>query len=485
MTSKLTTAFLATLAALPLSARPAAAQPMTLNQCIDVALKKNPDVASATYEVDAAEALRKAARGGFMPRLRLEGGIQRWDKKQEVDLTTSIGESVTPMIAGPLRQVAINNGLRPLNNSEFQAAVGAAMLEAGVSNEPMVVRPQVTWSGSATLVQPLTSLWTVKEGYDARKLGVKVAEIGRKTTDRDVAFQVTEAYYRLLQAMRMAEVAQKSVDNIDAQVKRSDAFYRQGTVGKNDLLRAQLGLASAKQRLIQAKGGVELARGRLAMLMGLPPEAPISPADTVDDVKPAPIMPADVAESRAVADRLELKQVSARIEQARAGEGLAKSKMIPQINAVGSVQVAPKTAFTPDNFAAFVGVTASWDIFEGGATYYGISEARSRVAQAQAARRKAEDGIRLEARSAQVNLITATEALETARAAVVQAEENFRIEQKRYEAADNTSFDVLDAENQLTTARGQHQAAIYEYLIAQSNLARATGETSPSLGSNP
>lgn len=483
MTRTLTTAFLFISAALPLSARPAAAQSMSLSQCIDVALKKNPDVASAVYEIEAAEAQRKSARGGFMPRLKLDAGIQRWNSAATTDFMSGMVGLVNAGLA--------NNNLKPINPADFfdkTTLLGSSPQYAPLGpalTQPLEVRPQVTWSANITLAQPLTALWTVKEGYDARKLGVDVAEISRKTTDRDVAFQVTEAYYRLLQATRMAEVAQKSVDNIDAQVKRADAFFRMGTVGKNDLLRAQLGLAAAKQRWIQAKGGVELARGRLAMVMGLPPETPIAPADSVEDVKPAPIMPADAAESRAVSDRLELKQVDARIEQAHAGERLAKSRMIPQVNAVASLQFAPETAFTPYTHSWFVGAVASWDIFEGGATYYGIEESRARVAQAQAARRKAEDGIRLEARSAQVNLITATEALETARAAVEQAEENFRIEQKRYEAANNTSFDVLDAENQLTTARGQHQAAIYEYLIAQSNLARATGETSPRTGSNP
>jgi outer membrane protein TolC len=66
--------------------------------------------------------------------------------------------------------------------------------------------------------------------------------------------------------------------------------------------------------------------------------------------------------------------------------------------------------------------------------------------------------------------------MEVAKHAVEQAEENFRIEQRRYESTSNTSFDVLDAETQLTTARGQYQAAIYDYVIAQSNLARAMGE---------
>jgi outer membrane protein TolC len=311
-------------------------------------------------------------------------------------------------------------------------------------------------------------------------MGVDLAGLQRKATRRDVAFQVTEAYYRVLQAMRLVDVAQKSVENIDAQVKRAQSFYRAGTVGRNDVLRAELGLAAAQQRLIQANGVVVLARGRLATLMGLAPDAAIEPADSIADVTVGPVIPAAQAEDRAVADRLEMKEIAAQTEQARAAESLAKSKMLPQVNAVANyTHSSPTSMFAPKQDIWFIGATASWDIWEGGGTYYGIDEAKARLAQALAARRKAENAIRLETRSAHVNVTTAAEALAVARHAVEQAEENFRIEQKRYESTDNTSFDVLDAENQLTTARGQLQAASYDYLIAQSNLSRAIGQQNP------
>jgi outer membrane protein TolC len=424
-----------------LAARTAAAEPMTLAKCIDVALQGNPDITSANLEVEATTAQSKSARGAFGPRLHLDAGIQRWDK---------------PL---PFNLGSLNSLLPP---------------SATFPN----IRDQWTWSVGATLAQPITSLWTIDEGYVLRQMGVDVAEIQRKSARRDVAFQVTEAYYRLLQAMRMAEVAQKSVENIDAQVKRAQSFFRAGTVGRNDVLRAELGLAAAKQRLIQTNGGVVLARGQLARLMGLPPDSPIDPADKITEAPAGPLIPASQAENRAVADRLEIKEIAKRIDQAEAGVSLAKSKMLPQVNAVANYTHTVGSQFSPTN-AWFIGGTASWDIWEGGGTYYGIDESKARMAQALSARRKAEDGIRLETRSAHVNATTAAQALTVAREAVEQAEENFRIEQKRYESGDNTSFDVLDAENQLTTARGQLQAATYDSLIAQSNLARAIGQQNP------
>jgi outer membrane protein TolC len=447
-----------------LAARPATAAPMTLAKCIDVALHGNPDITSANLEVDATTAQRNSARGAFGPRLHLDAGLQRWDSPLTANLFSPIF-GVCPTC--PWRTTRDSTPL-PIESD---------------LNKTIELRAQTTWSASVTLAQPIASLWTINEGYALRKMGVDLAGLQRKAAHRDVAFQVTEAYYRVLQAMRLAEVAEKSVENIDAQVKRAQSFFRAGTVGRNDVLRAQLGLAAAQQRLIQASGGVVLARGRLATLMGLPPDAAIEPADSITEVTVESLMPAAQAENRAVADRLEMKEIAAQTEQARAGESLAKSKMLPQVNAVFNyTHTSPSTMFAPKQDIWFIGGTASWDIWEGGGTYYGIDEAKARVAQALAARRKAEDGIRLETRSAHVNVTTAAQALDVARHAVEQAEENFRIEQKRYESTDNTSFDVLDAENQLTTARGQLQAATYDYLIARSSLARAIGQQSPTEG---
>jgi outer membrane protein TolC len=420
----------------------ARAESLTLDQCVASALKNNPDIATADFEIDAATAMKNKAIGSYGPRVKLEAGVQIWDRSMPFDL-------------GPLNAFLLTNGITLPN-----------------------LRDQVTWSFGATIAQPLGALWTIHEGYALTKLGVDVAKIEREVSQRNVAFKVTEAYYRVLQAKRMAEIAQKSVEQVDAQVHKAQTFLDRGAVARNDVLRAKLGLATAQQRSIQTKGNVFLATSRLATLMGGPAGLDIDPVDQGEGVSTKAPPSTTEAEERAIRDRAELREVGLRTEQARAGVSLAKSKMLPQINLVGNYTHTVGQMFALDN-AGFIGATASWDIWEGGGTYYGIDEAKARVSQALSARRKAEDMIRLDVRSAHIGVTTAAEALEVAKQAVEQAEENFRIEVKRYESTSNTSFDVLDAETQLTTARGQNQAAIYDYIIAQSNLARAMGEKHP------
>jgi outer membrane protein TolC len=435
-------AFIVAAVLAPVGAR---AETLNLDQCVSIALKENPDVTGANYEVAAAVAKKNQARAGYSPRLKLEAGVQRW------------GSGFSVPLFGIVAQACGQN------------------CDSTLLMEPMTLRPQWTWSAAATIAQPIGALWTVREANVLTKLGIDVAEIRRKSARRDVAFQVTEGYYRLLQVKSMAAVAEKSVEQVTAQVKRARTFFERGAVARNDVLRAELGLAAAQQRMIQAHGMVTLARSRLATLLGRSPDMDLDVVDVTGEPAAVPAVPVVQAEQRAVDTRFELKEISTRIDQAGASVRMAKSKMVPQVNAVANYTRQTSSLLgLPE--AWFVGATASWDIWEGGSTYYGIDDSKAQLAQVIEARRKAEDMIRLDARNAHVGLTTSAEALEVAKHAVEQAEENFRIEQKRYESTSNTSFDVLDAETQLTSARQQHQAALYDLIMAKANLDRAMGD---------
>jgi outer membrane protein TolC len=134
----------------------------------------------------------------------------------------------------------------------------------------------------------------------------------------------------------MAAVAEKSVDQVTAQVKRARTFFERGAVARNDVLRAELGLAASQQRLIQANGMVSLARGRLATLMGRSPDTEVDPVDITGEPTARPLLPVGQAEQQAVDTRFEIKEIAAHIEQATAGVRMAKSKMVPQVNAVAN-----------------------------------------------------------------------------------------------------------------------------------------------------
>ena len=401
-------------------------------EAVSIALQRNPDALASEVDVKVAEATRAEVNGTFYPRLHLDANVQQW-------------------------------------NSPFAINFGGAAF---------TVRDAFTWQVGPSLIQPLTGLWTIYDQYKVQDLGVDVAAIRRRVTRREVAFQVVQAYYRLLEAQRLVDVAETSVAQLEAQQKQAQSLFDNGVIGKNDLLRAGLALARARQRAIQTRGNVMLARGQIDALLGSSPDEPFEPVPFTGDPPATDEASLQSAEQRAVAQRLELAVVDRSIAQADHGLSAAKKKLVPQLNAVANYTHTAGSPFQQEN-AAYVGLFLAWDVWDWGATPGGIDEASAKVEQARVARRKLQDQVRLEARQAFVNADTAREALAVARTAVAQAEENYRIVSKKFEAAAATSFDMVDAEALLTQSRGQVETALYDLLIARAALQRATGTPLP------
>jgi outer membrane protein TolC len=408
---------------------------------VTIALRDNPESRSSEVEIEGAKETRSGVRGHLLPSLRAEGHVQQWNSAFELPFAL-------PGTPGP----------PPV----------------------LTVRDAFTWDATVSVMQPVTGLLNIYDRYKVESLGVDVAQIKRDVTRRDLAFRVGETYLRLLESERLAEIAKASIVQLEAQRKQAQSLLANGVIGKNDELRAELALASAKQREIQGRGQVVLVRGRLAALLGLSPDTPIEPAPVSGDPPAIGEPTVEIAESKAASQRLEIREVTARIGREDARVSVARTKLYPNVSAIGSYQHVEGSAFAQKN-AAFVGLVGSWDVWDWGATSSGIGEAESKREQARLARTTLENDVRLEARKAFVDVASAREALAVAKTAVAQAEENYRIVTKRFEAAEGTSFDVVDAEALLTQARGQVEDAYYGYLIARMALQRATGAATPTV----
>jgi outer membrane protein TolC len=65
--------------------------------------------------------------------------------------------------------------------------------------------------------------------------------------------------------------------------------------------------------------------------------------------------------------------------------------------------------------------------------------------------------------------------MESHRAAIISAEENLRVVNKKYEVSTATSVEVLDVQGSLTQAKGNYSVSVFDYYIAWANLQRASG----------
>jgi outer membrane protein len=122
-----------------------------------------------------------------------------------------------------------------------------------------------------------------------------------------------------------------------------------------------------------------------------------------------------------------------------------------------------------------VGLSVSFDLWNGGLTKSQTEQARAQLAQARDVRKQLEDLAVLEVTQSRLALAQAREKIRVAGAAVGQAEENLRAFRDRFRQGVALNSEVLDAEVMLLQARLARTQAAIDLVLAQARLEKALG----------
>jgi outer membrane protein TolC len=122
-----------------------------------------------------------------------------------------------------------------------------------------------------------------------------------------------------------------------------------------------------------------------------------------------------------------------------------------------------------------VSVKAQWSVFDSGLIHSEIKQNEALLSKAQYTAKQKRDSVALEVRQAYLNMTAAEKNIDTAKVAVDQAEEDFKIAQVRYSSGVGTNLDVMDAEVSLTQAKNNYIKALYDYNTSKAKLDKAMG----------
>ncbi len=443
---------------------------LTLKQAVDLAMEQNLELKIEQEKVAEAEATRKSVRGHFGPKVMVEGNVMIWDSSLDFDLGFGSFDmsSFNPADYG-LTQKEI---LALTSNMDLLTGLFKLM---GFDSMDMTVRDQVTASFSATLAQPLTPLISLYKGYSATRYASQAASLTLAAKRSDIAFKVTDTYLKMMQARRFEAIAQTGVDQVKAHLAMAQKYREAGLIGKQEVLKAQVELARARERVIQARYGARMAAAALNLYIGLPMSERVQPVEQVKDPPPPLALALQRCIKDALGQRADLKSVAALGKAAEAGKARILWDFLPQISAIASYQYTHgQGTFMPEN-AFFGGAVLSWELWDWGAKYFSMKAAGAKARQATLGQRLLREAIALEVQNAYLGLRKSEETLAVARVAINEATEGYRIEQKRFEARSNTSTDVLDAQLALTRAELTYTTSLYAYYMARAGLARAMG----------
>ncbi len=178
--------------------------------------------------------------------------------------------------------------------------------------------------------------------------------------------------------------------------------------------------------------------------------------------------------------RPEVLSINESILQTEDGILGARSRYYPHVSAFaqyyreGNDFFANNNEFTNSNNAA-IGVRMDWNLFEGGKTDASIKELRYRQRSLEELRRDLLQQISLQVEDAYEQLQVARANIETAQAALKQAEENQRMTTLQYREQLVIFLEVLNAQVFVAQSRADYFQALYGYQLAWADLERAVG----------
>jgi outer membrane protein TolC len=291
------------------------------------------------------------------------------------------------------------------------------------------------------------------------------ANYQRRSVVADIVLEVKEAYIEILRARRNVETEGKSVELLAQQRHDTQLRLEQGLIARNDLLRVDVEMATAQQRLALAEGRFEITRKVLAKALG----RALDSEETISDFSLEPAPPGQEEELRQemFAKRSELHYLRSLLAAQKSGRKAVQGDLMPDVDLVLSYDRfgnngLPQTGDADYDSESRAIVQASWTLFSGFDTSYELVERKHEIRARQEEIKSTEDQLTLQLQTALEAFRVSERNLATAVTAVTQAEENYRVNENRYQANIATTVDLLDAQEFLTRARNEKVKAQYD-----------------------
>jgi outer membrane protein len=396
---------------------------LTLNQCIDIALKNNPTIRASMFGVDVNQSRVGEARSGYYPQVSASGSYAR---------------------------------VHPQPNTV-------------IFNTPAEFDQYLT---GFSLNQTILDFGKISQQVDISKYNLESSRSDLNTTQDTITLSVKQAYYGVLQARRNRDVAADVLKQFQLHLDQAKGFYDVGTKARIDVIKAEVDLSNAKLSLINAENALKIAWVTLSNVMGTTDVPEYAIEDNLSFQKYA--ITSEEAMARAFENRSDLKSIVAKRQAAEANISFAQSGYYPVLSGFANYNWAGQTTSSLDHYWNY-GVQLTVPLFSGFLTQQQAAEAKSNLYILKANEDSLRQQVLLDVRQAYLNLQAAEASIATAELAAAQAKENLDLANGRYAAGVGSPIEVSDAFATYVAAQANYTGALSNYKIAQATIEKSMG----------
>lgn len=430
-------------------------RPITLQDAVSLALTTNQDVEISRLNINRSLAELQEAKAALYPTLRSSLGA---NNQQSAGAGASAGADATGVDA-----------------TGASAGAGTTSASANQLGTPPIGNSGVTNSlnGSLSLSYDIYDGGNRGASIRSAKKQVRLNQLALEQTIEETSLQVASDYYALQSAQAQVDIEQAAVEDATQTLKDAELLEQAEAGTKFEVLQAKVELAQAKQTLKTEQANQAIAQRQLSDTLNIGQKVELQ---TKGEITPVASWKLSLPKSIVAAykNRAELKQFLLEREINTEQRQVALAENRPTVSLVASYDLQEQIDDGSDIADGYsVGATVDWAFFDGGA-----ARARAEQASTDAEIDKAEfanqrDTIRLEVEDAFYNLNANRDNIKTANDALGTSEESLRLARLRFQAGAGTQTEVIDAQTELTTARGNLLNAIIDYNQSYAELQRA------------
>ncbi|MES2109868.1 MAG: TolC family protein [Bacteroidota bacterium] len=410
---------------------------LSLKEAITLAKSQNIAIGVARQEEKAANEDMADARNGMLPSIAVNAGYQRYTK-------------LTLFENGLHNAYSIDR--KPSANGASQSTEMAFNLYSGGKNRALI---------------------------QERQAGKYLAGINSRDQAGNTSLQLVFRYLELVKLFNQRKLITDQSERARTRLKTINALYKNQRITRSDVLRAELVLANVQLDSIHNQNDITIANNKVSVLLHLPDNTHILPADSANMNRPDPEELARLTGSGEQGSyAVQRTGALANIQSARL-KGI-KGNAMPTATLVSAYGFSyPNYLFFPpvDQLYSigYIGAKVSYNLSSLYHNKHKVTAAEIRLDEIRQEQQLVQDNTREELKALLIRYNESLNRVAVMRQSIVQAGVNYRIVNTKYFNQLALLTDLLDADNLYQEASYNLISAETEASLIYYNLLYTTG----------
>jgi TolC family type I secretion outer membrane protein len=396
---------------------------LTIDQCIEIALKNNPQIKIAESNIQLSSANLKSSRSSIFPQVSLQSG---WTK----------------------------------NGGNF--FVGPTSREANYQNYSYGFNAQMLIFDFGKTYSRISAASDLNDASETDFVNAK----------QNLILDTYIAYFSYLAAQRIYKVSSQEVLQAKDHLNQAKAFYEVGRSPRFDVLKAQTDLENANVNLLNAENNIRISELQLENVLNTKLET--FKLHDILEIKRDSI-DENSAIATAINERPELISSKYRVDANKSLVASAWSANLPSINATGGYLWRSYDIDQRFLNSWNIGLNLVLPLFQGFAIDAGVEQAKANLSNSEAENDLTLQNVKLDVQQQFSNLQLAQSKITATKSLVNQSEETLKLAEGRYSQGVGSPIEITDARVALFNAQASYIQTLYDYQVAYVRLQKAMG----------